>query len=374
MTVELGPAHALLRTLRRSGSETELTQALAAVLEAEPRAAAEFVRAVAASASAPAGEAIDISDLPAELFCLAEQTVEQGRVDLEFFDDARVWHVIIEIKVYARYGRDQISRYLESFRPEASRTLLAAITRDVPTYGDLEAGADPRWLGSVRWAKLLPRLRTLPLTDEGLASQWPLFLEVLEAEGSMGFTQPDPDLFAAWGASVPARNHMIDFLDTLWMPMLDSLRDALAEDGEAVPHESVAGVVTKGQAKKAVHPYLGKVLVRFQVPASGPEWIWAGMWGWEDPRFVVEVAYPTGGGAAARAVTVMRRAGFESWRDRVLSRYLPLDANALARETLNDDVLAFAADSFHVIVRSGLLTLEAHPEAELGAEAVSDET
>lgn len=364
MAVGLTSAHALFQALRDTRSETELTRALAAVLGADPIAAADFVRAVAESAPRAGAAAVD--DLPLELLCLAEQRVEQGRVDLEFFDAERTWHVIVEIKVYARYGRDQISRYLESFRGDATRTLLAAITRDVPTYGDLEDAGDPRWLGSVRWAKLLPRLRALPFQDDSLAAQWPLFLDVLEAEGSMGFTRADPDLFAAWGASVPARNHMIDFLDPLWQPMLDALRDALADAGEEGPRESLAGVFMRGRVQRAVHPQLGKVLVRFRVPASGPERVWAGVWGWEEARFLVEAAHPGGAGAAAdAAVAALNAAGFESWKDRLLSRYLRLDADVLARETLQEDVLAFAAESFRAIARSGVLRLEPRPEAEL---------
>ena len=49
---ELGPEHALIRALRDTRSETELTRALAAVLDAEPEMAAEFVRLVVRKARA----------------------------------------------------------------------------------------------------------------------------------------------------------------------------------------------------------------------------------------------------------------------------------------------------------------------------------
>lgn len=50
MAVELRPEHALIRALRDTRSETELTRALAAVLGAEPEMASEFVRLVVGKA------------------------------------------------------------------------------------------------------------------------------------------------------------------------------------------------------------------------------------------------------------------------------------------------------------------------------------
>ena len=102
MAVELGPEHALIRALRNTRSETELTRALAAVLDAEPEMAAEFVRLVVGKA--PHGDRVDLGVLPARLRCSAEDKVAEGRADLTFADEGRRWHVIFELKIYAGYG------------------------------------------------------------------------------------------------------------------------------------------------------------------------------------------------------------------------------------------------------------------------------
>src|SRR4051812_17297378 len=115
-SLQLSAGHALLRGLRRSGSETQLTQALAAVLAADPTMAADFVRLVLDHA--PRRPTFDSSALPDEMLCQAEETLgEQGRADLIFTGDGEGgdWQVIVEIKVYAGYGHEQIRRYLESF-------------------------------------------------------------------------------------------------------------------------------------------------------------------------------------------------------------------------------------------------------------------
>jgi hypothetical protein len=352
--IELREAHALIRGLRSRGSEAELTQAIASVLAADARAAAAFARIVLSAA--PREGATHVAVVSDTLLCRAEHTLAEGRVDLEFSDPQRLWQLIVEIKLYAGYGHEQIQRYLRSLGAE--RTLVAAITRDVPTYGDLDDEPDKRWLGSVQWAKILPALRALPVADDALASQWPLFLDVLEAEGSMGFTRPDPDLFRAWAVSVYARDHMVDFVDSLRRPLLDLLRTALADEQPKARHASLAAFATVGKKQRAVHPQQGKVLVRLRVPAAGPERVSVGVWGWGEPRFVVEVAYPSGDDAAARAaIATLTEAQFKNWRNQVLSRYLVLDADLLARDTLQEEVLDFARNSFRAIVRSGVLKL-----------------
>jgi hypothetical protein len=81
----LTAAHALIRGLRRQGSEVELTRALASVFAAEPRMSAEFVRLV--FSKAPHGTRVDLNCLPDRLECEAERPIEEGRADLTFVDD-----------------------------------------------------------------------------------------------------------------------------------------------------------------------------------------------------------------------------------------------------------------------------------------------
>jgi hypothetical protein len=132
---------------------------------------------------------------PSSFHCRVEEVTEHGRFDLSFRDQESGWHVVIEIKIHAGFHGNQLERYLLAL-PSTDRAALAAITRDVPKYGDPNR-ADPRWRGSVQWGRVLPALRALAPADAALAVQWPLFLDVLESEGAMGFTHADPQLFHA---------------------------------------------------------------------------------------------------------------------------------------------------------------------------------
>jgi hypothetical protein len=358
--------HALIRGLRNRGSETELTRALAAVFSEEPSMAAAFVRHVISKA--PHGDRIDLSRLPLELECDAERAVAEGVADLSFRDAARRWQVIVELKIYAGYGHHQIERYLRSL-PDPPHAALIAVTRDVPTYGDYE-GEDRRWAGSVQWGRVLPGLRGLVPTDDGLRAQWPLFLDVLEEEGSMGFTKANAELFQAWAKYPYARQHLMDFVDSIRRPALDALRTELVSAAARDPAcPTSAEVATRGKTKKrAVVPRMGKILVGFSVPEGTPERLWVGLWGWEEPHFIVEVPYPAEGSdpaARAAAVEALLEAGFDSWRDRLLTRYLALDPHVLDAPDLQERVLHFAKDSFASIASSGVLSL--------ASQAVEDE-
>lgn len=355
---KLDPEHALLQGLREGGDEAELTRAIAAVLSTEREMAADFVKLVLKNCSN--AKNLDLSGFPLSLECTTEETVREGRVDLSFVDGAGEWHVIIENKIYASYGRDQIGRYLRSFHEDATRAILAAITRDVPTHGEPGDG-EKHWAGSVRWARLLPGLRELKPRNPELARQWPLFFDVLESEGSMGFTQPDMDLFGAWAQYAEARQHMVDFIDAVRRPVLGALRDELASGESNVrAREALADFMTYGKIKRVVAPRLGKVVIEFKIPADGQIRLSAGVWGWGDPRFFVDLPFPKMDDKSERAraaVTALKKSGFESWRDRVLTRYLPLDAELLGASDLEEQIVDFAQETFRHIVVSGVLDL-----------------
>jgi hypothetical protein len=360
-----GPQHALLRGLRNPASETELTRVLASVFAVEPTMASQFVELVCTHA--PRAALVKLQGLPGRLECLSEQSLAEGRADLSFVSADRTWHVIIELKIHAGYGHDQLKRYLNSFHVAANRTVLAAVTRDVPTYGDLDID-DARWAGSVQWVRLLPGLRALKPSNADLAKQWPLLLDVLEEEGSMGFTQADPGLFKTWAGYYDARKHMIDFMNHVREPLLEALREALGPGLPADERHHLAAYRRPGKAKiVVVKPRLGKVPVRFRVPADGPERISTGLWGWGEPRFVVEVPYPRSGTRRERvAITSLLGLGFENWRekDQVLWRHMPLDDELIQSDELEGRVLGFAHESFEKLVASGLLDL---PPGEAGA-------
>jgi len=357
----LAARHALIAGLRHGRSETELTRALASVFAAEPPLGASFLKLVLEHA--PRSGSVDLSGLPAEeLECRAEQLLDEGRADLSFTDAAGRWHVIVEIKVYAGYGPDQVDRYLRSL-PPVKHGVVVAVTRDVPTYG--ESTTDKRWAGSVQWSTLLPGLRQLRPVDPDLAAQWPLFLDVLEAGGDMGFTKANDELFRAWANYPIARQHLMEFMDTMRRALLDELRIALV--GPDGPGQAAAEFATRGKSERAVVPRLGKVLVGFRVPADGPERLWVGVWGWGELYFFVDVSYPvaTEGGAERRskAVESLVDGGFTNVRDRSLTRETELTAELLAENELQVKMLDFARESFAMIKQSGVFELRATPDA-----------
>ena len=353
-----GPQHALIRGLRDLRSETELTRVLASVFAMEPEMASQFVRLVCMHA--PHAGRISLDRLPDRLECLSEQSLAEGRADLSFVSADRCWHVIVELKIHAGYGHEQLERYLNSFHLDASRMVLAAVTRDVPTYGDLEVD-DKRWAGSVQWVRLLPELHNFRPANGELARQWPLLLEVLDEEGSMGFTQADPSLFKTWAGYYDARKHMVDFMNHMREPLLEALREALGPELSQDERHHLAAYRRPGKAKiVVVKPRLGKVPVRFRVPADGQERISTGLWGWGEPRFVVEVPYPKAGTSGElAAITKLLGQGFENWRDKdqVLWRYFSLDDELIQSDELESRVLEFAHESFKTLVASGFLDL-----------------
>lgn len=305
----LSADHSLIQALRKSGGEVELTQALAAVFGQERELARRFVEILVRHA--PHGDLVaDRLDLPPELSCHAEKRLEHGRADLVFTGEG-AWHVNVELKIHAGYGSDQISRYLDS-APDGERSLVVAITRTVPSHGDRHD--DRRWLGSMRWAALLPELRALEPRNDALRQQWPLFLDVLESEGSMGFTKADLNLFHAWGAAVTARSHAEDFVEAVRHPIRDEVARLVIERGLQSDPDKACAFETRGRVKRAVFPQLGKMLFRLQVPSGAtPARIQAGLWGYGDPRFVVETpfpkrGYPVSGPCCAQAGKVGRAA------------------------------------------------------------------
>ena len=215
----------------------------------------------------------------------------------------------MEIKIYAGYGDDQVGRYLRSLRSTV-HGVVVAVTRDVPRSG--ESVIDTRWAGSVQWSTILPDLRRLRPIDPELAAQWPLFLDVLETEGDMGFTKANPELFQAWANYPIARQHLMEFLDTMRRALLDELRVVLVGPDE--PLQAAADFATKGKSERGVVAPLGKVYVGFRVPAGGTERLWVGVWGGDGQLYLnVDVAYLV-------ASSDRRRTMVEGCRDLARSR------------------------------------------------------
>ena len=84
---------AIIRGLRRTRNEPQMTQALAGLFTSEPAVAAAFVRLLLEHLGA------DAAGLPPELACTAEEGFSEGRVDLRFRGGE--WNVIAELKIAA---------------------------------------------------------------------------------------------------------------------------------------------------------------------------------------------------------------------------------------------------------------------------------
>jgi hypothetical protein len=253
---------------------------------------------------------------------------------------------------------------------------LAAVTRDVPAHGEASF-SDERWLGSVRWRELHASLRALPITDERLRLQWTTFLDVLDEEGSMGFTKPDPELFAAWSVIRRAGDHAEDFLKTLQLPLLDRLRAALGGgDGAADFYRKQRGrggpVISKS--------WNGIVDLPFRVPADGSPSIRAGIFAYNPPtRFYVAPQHGRRLAAKrhrlpARGQEAVERLVQRGFREYDLHAFLNLDDDLLASRELEEHVVEWSHARFVDLVASRLLELQHTVGTAAGAdEAEPDE-
>jgi hypothetical protein len=349
---------AIIRGLRRPRYEPQLTQALAALFTAEPAAASAFVRMLLGNPELP--RPVDVSALPAELACTPEEKVVAGRVDLRFRADD--WDVIVEVKIDAGYGLDQLDRYLGALGTSEKNAYIVAVTRTVQRYG--EDSADPHWRGSIQWRRVLGALAALPIASDALAAQWAALLQVLEEEGSMGFTKPEPELFAIYARLRAATKHAEAFLEVLGDPLLAALRDALG-GGEAGARFHGA----PGRKPAISRSGEGSAEYRFVVPANGVTRVSAGIFGWQPPtRFSVA---PAGArrllaSTAPEDVAVrerLMRSGFRPHEgtQRDLRAFIELDERLLLSDRLEDEVVEWAHGRFAAMVKARFFALRGDP-------------
>jgi hypothetical protein len=346
---------ALLRSLRRPADEVQLTAAISAVFQAEPRAAASFLRLL---------QPAEGDRVPDTVSCRHEEIVEDGRIDLRFSADDL--DVIVELKIHAGYGPGQLEKYLRALRPGG---WLVAITRDVPRYGESHL-TDARWRGSLRWRDLRPALRQLPFENDSLRVQWLAFLDLLESEGSMGFTQPDQELFDAWPSIRRAADHAQDFLRALQVPLLQALQAALEETGSTADFYRAK----KGQGPPVISKsWNGIIDVPFRIPTDGHVSVRAGIFAYNPPaRFYVSPHHGRRLSAKRGLLSGSGRAGIErllggEFREYDLHAFLPLERSLLTSSTFEEDVLEWTHARFVDLVRSGLL-VEQHRLGVSGSE------
>ena len=338
---------ALIRGLRRPGNEPQLTQALSAVFQADPLLASGFVRLLLETVGRQ-----DLAEIvPAELDCAAEEVVPAGRLDLRFRGDS--WDVIVELKIHAGYGRGWFERYLEAVA-DRGHGYLIAVTRDVPV-GEPPAGVTPAWLGPTRWRSLLPGLRRLRPRDASLAEQWSLFLDVLEQEGSMGFTQPQPELFGDFARARLATRHMEEFLRVLVHPLLDALRDVLGG-------EDSAGLYWKNHGRFSRASHSNTIDIPLRVPAGGPWRIRAGVIGWTPPAAFYISPAPNQRWSrrqfAPEVRTSVEKLVAGEFEPEWMTAYLKLTEELVLAPDLEEQVISWARARFVDLRDSGLLSFD----------------
>jgi hypothetical protein len=194
-----------------------------------------------------------------------------GRVDLRL-DGGEAFTLLVENKLHSGFGYEQLERYQAALRslPAGRRAGLIAITRDVPSYGELMPGAEG-WLGAIRWARLYDKgLAELPVGDHDIALQWKLLLEIMHDQGDLGVTAVDSNLIIAWSRFEEARQHLVAILGDIRQPALDILRDRLyAKYRRYGKREQLAG--THHFGTREAQPYkreLSSVWTAIRVPAG----------------------------------------------------------------------------------------------------------
>lgn len=352
----LGREHAILRGLRDPRSETELTRVLAAALSADPMLAAGFVKAVLRRSKRAADPRWDA--LPDTFDCRPEVQIQEGRIDLEFTNLKTGWRVLVELKIDAGYGFEQIERYLRCLDPLDDRQVLVSITRDIPKYGDPSLEGRSNWAGSLSWSSVLEDLRALP-AHPALTVQWNLLFDILQDEGSMGVTRVEPDLLEAWSKAAVARQHAVAFMDGLRAPLLAGLQEALAS---VLPHLAASDRAYATPTSNGRRP---QVDVQFAIPRGGDVRAAAQLWAWEDFRFAVSARYPADDRSegARTAVADLARGGFDNWKNRWLWRSRRLDQELLTAPDLAERLLEWARETFDMIATSGILSVDVTPVA-----------
>lgn len=288
---------ALLRVLRRTRDETQLTQLLAAIAS-DDDVAAELARMfVAAAPNEAQREAL--GEVPSVLHCRQEASLKSatgdglGRVDLRFDDDVGEFTLLVELKLHSAYGTDQVERYREALRglPRDRRAALLSVTRNIPGVGEPPADTE-KWLGSLRWTDIYSPLRELNIKNKDLAQQWRLLLGLIYEQGDFGVTELDRAEVEGWSAYARTREKLERLIEDLAPKALEELQGLLAHRDvwrEMAP-EGIATLQTRGQVRKVAFPTKTTVQTRFSIPAAeGHERLRIQfLGGYDTPAFSVE--------------------------------------------------------------------------------------
>lgn len=369
------PRHALLRGLRQAGNESQLTQVIGAISTTDPVFASRFVDLLLRQAAKDPRHAAAVKRMgrpPAELECKVEHSLRDdvdarlGRVDLRF-DGGDDFTLFVENKLHSGFGDLQLERYkaaLDLLPVDRRRRGLVAVTRDVPSFGELDPGTDG-WLGGVRWAHLLRAgLRDLPVADAEVRGQWPVLLDILDAQGDLGVTRVDATLVNSWASYLDGRKILVDLLDDIRQPVLEIIRRELsAKYPRAGTPGKLCAPLAHGKGKVVVKTAQSEVRTGYRIPARCKEAVLSAVFYAREgaPHFAIE-AWPIDGYARldrgesslVKASRQLLRAGFDAengcwWRQHAGTEFL-------RRKDVSLRLLEFAEADIREIVQSGLLS------------------
>jgi len=186
---ELPPGETgVLRALHKDTDERQWQRVLALALREDlgnARAFAEAVLRSAAQDKTGGQRTADLLDrLPETVRVFTEQPLHAttrrgspllGRADMVFRSGGRDdWSVVVELKLTAGYGTDQLARYLDYGAP------VLSVVGDREDNAAREVSGHSGWLGEALWRDLQPTLRALRWPRGGNA-MWLALLDGMQA-------------------------------------------------------------------------------------------------------------------------------------------------------------------------------------------------
>ena len=269
--LELAGDAPLMRGLRRTGDEAQLTQVIGRLAATSERFASGYANVLLIAAARRFPERVGLlGRVPPDLQCAAEYTLsrQEGRVDLRLH--APGFTLLVEHKLHSDFGYRQLDRYRAAIDrlPRGSHALVA-VTRNVPTPSALELTDSSRWLGVVRWRALLDGLRRLRHDDDRATNQWRTLLQIIDEQGDFGVGQLDQRDLETWGRFSAARARFVDILDEARVSAEDTLRRQLRDQRYTTSDHLLSLVTHKRTGKTAIKVAQQEAWVGWALPAGG---------------------------------------------------------------------------------------------------------
>jgi hypothetical protein len=259
LDIASSPRHALLRALRTRHGEVQLTQVIGAMAAVDSKFATGFVQAVLNQAAddCKGHEAAQaaLGAVPKRVVGRIEKNLvasdgrDHGRADLIFTDKDREsrFTLLVENKLYADFHDTQLSTYRDWIIDRGENAAFVAVTRDLPTRGELAAG-EPSYLGSVRWGNLYTPLTDISF-DAGAREQWRCFLEVLKDQGDLGMTEFNPAAARGWAYARTGRDSLVWLLGQIARATEAHTRDELAKQYPDAITDKLAKLRRSGEVR-----------------------------------------------------------------------------------------------------------------------------